>query len=315
MDPNITSPGSVNDHPDYNQELLKEKPPEKEETSPAPETPPVVQPVQPPPLSELEQTAMKIGWKPQDQMADQSLFKSAEQFIIDGQNFTRQAQIDNRELKQSVKQMQEQLTHVNQNIQNSAKQTREEKISDIRDEIVTATEEANVDRVNELIQQMNDLQTTSDAEYTASAATQPAPAPTSGVTQEEVIASFRDRNKWFDPVSNPQMYDWAVGYERRLNGEGKSLPDALTIIEKESVQMLAGKNGNNGNQVQYQPQIADVATPSGRMPPTNVTQEVTFDELPAESKTAYQEFVNGGLNITKAEWAKQSVESGYVQKA
>lgn len=242
---------------------------------------------QPSPYDEL---AQKIGWVPKDQFqGDPSLWKPAEQFILDGREIQRNSAAELRALRSTV-----------DNIARTS--------SSIVEQQVAAREAELVERYNAAVDDGNAKESFAIAEQIAALK-----QPVNGARPQPPTESiaFAERNKaWFQ--KDALATATAVEICNRLAAQGYDNATQLDAAEKEVKRLYphlfgAGQNGKAP---------PGVNAPGNRAPAGNNGRAKGFADMPPEAQKVANDMVSRGvIKADTPEAAKAMFAKNYWQNA
>ena len=235
-----------------------------------------------PQVSESEQKAVEMGWKPKDQFnEDDKSFVGAEEYVRNQSFFDKIDTLQQRMRKQEHE-SKEQLRAVNAQVKESKRVGYEQALRDLEGKRNEAVELGDTDSFNtidsEYARVRDDLVNTNrEIEQQAAA---PA-APTDGEVQ------FKDRNSsWFnfDNQGNRQMAEQAIVINNHLMESKPYLTEhqRLESVEKE-IKSLYTNRFDNPNKAKPAA-VAPTSASSGRA----VSGNVTYEGLSSDDKRRYK---------------------------
>lgn len=245
----------------------------------------------PPEPSEIEQQALSLGWKPEEEFKTDPVnegkkWRTAEDFM-DRKSLFDKIDSYHRKVKDLEKGISS-LTEHNKKIEQSAY---ERALRELRNERKQALEEGDVVKAEEIRDRIDEVK-----EQQKSVQVQPEPQP--GVNPEFV--AWVARNKWYE--NDVDMRAFADGYATQLINSGVRDPaEALPMLERKVREVFKDKFRNPNKD------RAPSLEGGGGKPRSD-----TFSLTPEEEKIMVN-MIRAGVPLSKEDYIKQIKESRGVK--
>lgn len=246
---------------------------------------------------DVETQARGMGWVPEDEwkgsQAPRAGFLSAEEFVKRGETVIPILRASNKEMERKLGTMEGQLKELtttaqtlNEFNQRALERERRE-VERLKAELNGVKEQAvsdgDVGRYKAAEAQLKTLEEV------------PAPDRGPGLQEQAVINQWVAANPWFE---DPEMQAWAQGKADQLLGKGYPKgPVLLEALAREAAlhfpDRVAGRQGPRPGMVEGR----------GRANADNFGRQ-TFDDLPADAKSAFENFKRLGVKMTPSQYAK-----------
>jgi DNA-binding ferritin-like protein len=232
---------------------------------------------------DYEAEARSQGWAPEENWkGDPDKFKSAEQFVKDGENIPAILKSKVERLESRVEQLLDSNKQFNEFSQRSLEKEKKEKeqvIQELQEARKQAVNDGDGDAFDRADKQLDELKT--------------APIETQGI--DPMAKDWLSHNTWYE--TNATLAAFADGMADRLIAQGytgKAYFDELTERTKEAFpEEFGNKNRKKPNLVEDgEPAVVD-------------SSKQTFNNLPKEAKEAYANFKRDIPGFTKEQFVEQ----------
>jgi hypothetical protein len=232
---------------------------------------------------DYEAEAKEQGWAPEEEWRGKPEdFKSAEQFIKDGENIPAILKSKVEKLEGRVEQLLDSNKKFNEMSQRTLKKEREEKekaiaqLEDVRKQAITEGDGEAFDRADK---QINELREDIQPQTTEI---------------DPVAKKWLDSNPWYE--TNDKLAVHADGLADRLVAKGYT---GQAYFDELTRQVHEAFPEEFGNKNRSKPSSVESATPS------SPSSKHTFDSLPADAKEAYAQFKRDIPGFTKDQFVEQ----------
>jgi len=231
---------------------------------------------------DYEAEAKAQGWAPEEEWRGKPEdFKSAEQFIKDGESIPAILKSKVDKLEGRVEELLESNKKFNEFSQRSLEKERKEKeklISQLEEARKQAITEGDGEAFDRADRQINDLRNDNQ--------------PPQGL--DPVAKKWLDANPWYE--TNAKLAIHADGLADRLVAQGYTGQAYFDELTKQVREAFPEEFGNRNRS---KPSSVESATPS------SPSSKRTFDSLPADAKEAYAQFKRDIPGFTKAQFVEQ----------
>jgi hypothetical protein len=232
---------------------------------------------------DYEAEAKEQGWAPEEEWRGKPEdFKSAEQFIKDGENIPAILKSKVEKLEGRVEQLLDSNKKFNEMSQRTLKKEREEKekaiaqLEDVRKQAITEGDGEAFDRADKQINELREDIQPQTPEI------------------DPVAKKWLDSNPWYE--TNDKLAVHADGLADRLVAKGYT---GQAYFDELTRQVHEAFPEEFGNKNRSKPSSVESATPS------SPSSKHTFDSLPADAKEAYAQFKRDIPGFTKDQFVEQ----------